>query len=299
MLKKLLLLLVFSATTFASAQTMTVVELTSSDGRGTFGPRALHAIQGDDLSPYVYNGYTTRVTSYVLRDGVLNTPDGRFVTVGPFEEVSRDFIYSLGLTGTFFNAVTKEPLQGVTLSSYHRDPLFDNLEAHPDWSRYEEAPSYFVRRECGFVFLAAEIAPLNGYNQFLLSRNTEAGDSFELIIARNFFDYPGTYFRTDADVIEAVDRLLADSGCGCTSTTAMGGEINALIIAAEPNYEAQGNGIWIDRDLRPNGFAEPTWNQIEIDGSQFILEVGAGGDGLVGVRTSYDCLEELLDNLPE
>ena len=302
MLKKLLLLLVFSATTFASAQTMTVVELISSDGRGTFGPHAFHAIQGDDLSPYVYDGYTTSVTTYTLIDGVLTTPDGEYSSVGLFERESRDFIYNLGLTGRFFNATTSEPLQGVRLSSYHREPLFDNLEAHPDWSRYEEAPSYFIRRDCGFVFLVAEIAPLNGYNQFLLSRNTDAGDSYELIIARNFgLGYPGTYFRTDADVIEAVDRLLVDSGCGCTSTSDSAVSIDSLIREAEPNYEYQGNGSWLDRDIRPNGFAAATWNTIEIDEdtNTFILEVEAGGDGRTGTRTSYDCLEELLDNLPQ
>ena len=301
-MKKLLMLLVFSASFFASAQTMTVVELTStaSDGRGTFGPHALHAIQGDDLSPYVYEGYTTSVRSYTLIQGVLTTPDDTYSTLGSFERVSRDFIYRLGLTGKFFNARTNEELEGVRLSSYHREPLFANLEANPDWGRDPLAPSYFERRDCGFIFQVAEIGPAYGHPRFMLTRNTDDGSNFEIIIARNFFDYPGTYFRTDADVIEAVERVLVDSGCaGCIGTNATLLEINTAIVAAESNYESQGNGTWIDRDVRPNGFLAATWNVIQIDGEQFTLEVGAGGDGTNGVRTSYDCLEELLDNLPQ
>ena len=73
--------------------------------------------------------------------------------------------------------------------------------------------------------------------------------------------------------------------------------IHAAIIAVEPNYESQGNGTWIDRDTRPNGFLEATWNQIEIDGAGFVLEIGVSGDGAAGTRTSYDCLEDLLASL--
>ena len=287
MFKKLILLLIFSATTFASAQTMTVVELTSNGG-DAFGQSALHVLQGDDLEPYVYDGYTTNVLTYTLAGGVLTTPDGEYATVGSFENISRNFIYRLGLTGKFFNAETNEQLEDLALSLYHRNPLFAAFDANDDWVVYPEATADYERIACGFVFRVGEIGPAYGYPRFMLFRGLESGGIPELLEARNSFDYPGTYFRSAEDVIDAVERLLVDSGCTtCIGTDASYEELNALISAL--GYEAAGFTAWINRVGSAN-----RWDRIEIDGDQFVLETDTGSEGRVGVRTSYDCLEDLI-----
>ena len=290
MIKKiLLLLLIFSATTFASAQTVTVIELTSSNGGGIFGTRAMHVIQGDDISPYVYDGYTTSITSYTLRDGVLTTPTDMYSTVGQFEVISRNFIYRLGLTGKFFNAETHEELQNLALSSYHSGALFAEFDVNTDWVLYPEATANYERIVCDYVYRVAELGPNHGHNQFLLSRET-IGDpaSFEIIIARNYVDHPGTYFRNAADIIATVDQLAIDTGCTtCIGTDTPYEELNALISAA--GFEAAGFTAWTNRVGSAN-----RWDRIEIDGDQFVLETDTGSEGRVGIRTSYDCLEELI-----
>ena len=287
-MKKLLLLLIFSATTFASAQTMTVEELTST-GSTTFGQSAMHIIQGDDLTPYVYDGYTTSIATYTLRDGILTTPNGEYATLGSFENISRNFIYRLGLTGKFFNSENNEELEGITLSLYHSDPLFAAFDANDDWVLYPEATANYERIVCNYVYRVAELGPNRGYDQFLLGRQL-IGDpaSYEIVIARNHADHPGTYFRYAEDVIAAVDQLAIDAGCTtCIGTDTSYEELNALISAA--GFESSGFTAWINRVGNAN-----RWDRIEIDGDHFILETDTGSEGRVGVRTSYDCIEELL-----
>lgn len=287
-MKKLLLLLIFSATTFASAQTMTVVELTST-GSTTFGQSAMHIIQGDDLTPYVYDGYTTSIATYTLRDGILTTPNGEYATLGSFENISRNFIYRLGLTGKFFNSENNEELEGITLSLYHSDPLFAAFDANDDWVLYPEATANYERIVCDYVYRVAELGPNRGYDQFLLSRQMmDDPASFEIIIARNHADHPGTYFRYAEDVIAAVDQLAIDAGCTtCIGTDTPYEELNALISAL--GFEAAGFTAWENRVGSAN-----RWDRIEIDGDHFILETDTGSEGRVGVRTSYDCIEDLL-----
>ena len=290
MFKKILSLLIFSVSLFTSAQTMTVVELTST-GSTTFGQSALHVIQGDDLTPYVYNGYTTNVISYTLADGLLTTPDGEYATVGSFENISRNFIYRLGLTGKFFNAETNEQLEDLELSLYHRDPLFAAFDANDDWVLYPQATANYERVVCNYVYRVAELGPNRGHNQFLLTREIP-GDptSWEIIIARNFdfVNHPGTYFRYAEDVIAAVDQLAIDAGCTtCVGTDTSYEELNALISAL--GFEAAGFTAWNNRVGSAN-----RWDRIEIDGDQFVLETDTGSEGRVGVRTSYDCLEDLI-----
>ena len=287
-MKKLLLLLIFSATTFASAQTMTVVELTST-GSTTFGQSAMHIIQGDDLTPYVYDGYTTSIATYTLRDGILTTPNGEYATVGSFENISRNFIYRLGLTGKFFNSENNEELEGITLSLYHSDPLFAAFDANDDWVLYPEATANYERIVCDYVYRVAELGPNRGYDQFLLSRQMmDDPASFEIIIARNHADHPGTYFRYAEDVIAAVDQLAIDAGCTtCIGTDTPYEELNALISAL--GFEAAGFTAWENRVGSAN-----RWDRIEIDGDHFILETDTGSEGRVGVRTSYDCIEDLI-----
>ena len=319
-MKKLLMLLVFSASFFASAQTITLVELTSTSGRGTFGPNAIHAIQGDDISPYVYEGYTTNVVSYTIRDGVFTAPDEVYSLVGSYGYEARDFIYTLGLTGKFYNSTSREELQGVRLSSYHREPLFVNLEADEEWNIDPLAPSYFERRDCGFVFQVAEIGPSHGYPQFRLSRNTLAGDSYELLIARNFFDYPGTYFRSDADVIEAVNRVLIDSRCltapTCTLDTRSSvldkypalneGRAFGSYVAGTTDWNPQEteNTVWtysIPREEQASGRGGFYYQISEIDSENvFRLYRGfenggiAGDSGSLGSYEEFECLEDLI-----
>ena len=272
----------------ANAQTMTVVELTST-GSTTFGQSALHIIQGDDLTPYVYDGYTTSVSSYTLGNGLLTTPDGEYATVGSFGNIQRNFIYRLGLTGKFFNAETNEQLEGITLSLYHSDPLFAAFDANDDWVLYPEATANYERIVCDYVYRVAELGPNHGYNQFLLGRQL-IGDplSYEIVIARNYVDHPGLYFRYAEDVIAVVDQLAVATGCiSCSGTDTSYEELNTLISAV--GFEAAGFTAWINRVGNAN-----RWDRIEIDGDHFILETDTGSEGRVGVITSYDCIEELL-----
>ena len=323
MKKLLLLLLIFSASFASAQQIITIVELTSPDGRGTFaGPQAIHAVQGDDISRFQYGDYTTSVSSFTMSNaGELTIPQGVFTSAGNFRQDYIDFWISLGANGRFYNPNTELELENIRLSSYLIENTYGELtNPNTGWVRGEgDLASGFSRVECIYTFVTVEV-PGRGFTLTGVSsgapitlnypadvRGPAGPRSSSSVIFSASRDFPGLvarghYFPTAQHVIDAVNIFLENNDCSsCTNTVAEGGVMNALITAAEPNYEAQGNGVWIDRDTRPNGFLAATWNSIEIDeeNRMFILEVDAAGDGAVGIRTSYECLEELLDNLPQ
>ena len=314
-MKKLLMLLVFSASFFASAQTIsfTIAELT-----GPTGDRLTHLFHDDYADVYEYSGGWTKTASstFSLSDaGVFFYEDTNYDAIPSWEANIRAYLgaVSRNRNGVFYRPGERVPYP-LQPRFFLADSDFDPLR-EAGWIVDTEHDTQFWKIYCGEYALRISYTSRHGSQGFEILAVENVGNSrYPLgsvlsgapFIYGQFSDNVGTdtyAFQTAQEAIDVADTYaLNEWNCAdCTNTDSMGGVINALIIAAEPNYEAQGNGIWIDRDLRPNGFAEPTWNQIEIDEEArvFILEVGAAGDGAVGTRTTYRCLEDLLDNLPQ
>ena len=314
-MKKLLMLLVFSVSLFTSAQTLsfTVAELT-----GPTGDQITHVFYDDYADVYEYSGGWSLTTSdtFSLSDaGIFFYGENNYQSIPSWEANIRAY---LGAISRNRNGVFYRPNERVP---YPFNPRF--FLAASDFTPLTEA-GWLVDREhdtqfwkiyCDQYALRIAYTSYQGISGFeILAVENVGNDRYPLgsvlsgapFIYGQFSDNVGGGIETAEEAIEMADAYAArewdcviEEPSDCTTTVAEGGVMNALIIAAEPNYEAQGNGIWIDRDLRPNGFAEPTWNQITIDGLLFTLEVGAAGDGAVGTRTTYRCLEDLIDNLPQ
>ena len=318
-MKKLLLLLVFSASFFASAQTtsFTVAELT-----GPTGDQITHLFYDDYADVYEYRGGWSLTTSntFSLSDaGVFFYEDTNYEAIPSWEANIRAYLgaVSRNRNGVFYQAGSRAPYPfqpRFFLADSDFEPLReagwiqDTRRDTQYWKVYCEQYALRIAYTSynggqGFEILALEHI---GNERYPLGSGILSGAPFT---HGQFYDNVGTdtyAFQTAEEAIEVANAYaLSEWNCvleepsDCVTTVSEGRVMNDLITAAEPNYEAQGNGIWIDRDLRPNGFAEPTWNQITIDGLLFTLEVGAAGDGAVGTRTTYRCLEDLLDNLPE
>ena len=318
-MKKLLMLLVFSASMFASAQTLTLVELTSSNGRGTFGPHAIHAIQGTDITPFQYEGYTTSVTSYTISGDTFTAPEDVYRLVGSFGYSARDFIYSIGSGGRFFNATARLELEGVNPAAYYVDNIRAALIDSDDWNILEGYPSHDGREACGYRFLTTYA----GGNGFVLTRNTLDGNNPRLMLANEApsLTYSGAYFRTAEDVITAVNDFLAVATscqpvdpCDLSVRSSVLDKYPALnegrafgsYVAGTTDWNPQGteNTVWtysIPREEQASGRGGFYYQISEIDDANvFRLYRGhenggiAGDAGSLGSYEEFECLEDLI-----
>ena len=318
-MKKLLMLLVFSASMFASAQTLTLVELTSSNGRGTFGPHAIHAIQGTDITPFQYEGYTTSVTSYTISGDTFTAPDDIYRLVGSFGHSARDFIYTIGPGGRFFNATAQLELEGVNPAAYYVDNIRASFIASPDWGILEGYPSHDERLACGYRFLSVQ----SGSRGFVLTRHTFDGNTPTLMYANEApsLDYSGAHFRTADDVISAVNDFLAVATscqpvdpCDLSVRSSVLDKYPALnegrafgsYVAGTTDWNPQGteNTVWtysIPREEQASGRGGFYYQISEIDSENVFRlyrgheNVGIAGDsGSLGSYEEFECLEDLI-----
>ena len=318
MIRNLLTSIFLSATFFASAQRqINVVQLEASTGSTTptTHQQVAHVYSGNYnpnagyLDVYEVSSVSTYTFQINPPPGIFTTPDAEYVVEPSFVYNLEELYSRIGPAGLFINPNTlinvepddvliDDPIRLFRISTKWR-PFSGSVTSAGRTTRWVyRIPSCNVTYVVGNWGSGWSISEtLNGATKFLIANDVSHAGSIATS-SRYASELGGSRWLSVSDIIEAVDNRVAELCVSCTNTVAEGIAIHRLIIEAEPNYEAQGNGTWIDRDLRPNGFAEPTWNQIEIIGTQFVLEVGAGGDGVVGTRTSYDCLEELLENLP-
>ena len=320
MIRNLLTLIFLSATFFASAQRqINVVQLEASTGSTTptTHQQVAHVYSGNynpDTS-YLDVYEVSSVSTYTFR---LNPPPGMFITSDSEYIGEPGFLYNLqelysriGPAGLFLNPITRINVEPSDVLSVDPIRLFRiSTKWRPFSGSVTEAgrTTRWVYRipSCNLTYVVGNWGSgwsisetLNGDTKFLIA----ADQSHEGSIAtssRYAHDLGGSRWLRVEDSIEAVDDRVALVCGGCTNTVAESEVINSLIEAAEPNYEDQRNGTWIDRDVNERGFAAATWNSIEIDevNRVFVLEIGAGGDGLTGTRISYRCLEMLLLDLP-
>ena len=306
-------------TFFASAQRqITVVQLEASTGStSSTHQNVAHVYSGDiDFDPTYSSEY--RVSSTTTYSLSLNP--NVFLFDGKTYRVSIDFLQhvqstfsGLGRYGTFLLPdLGIVPIDDVL----ERDPhhVLEDAGWIPATGQSEDRTWRFYPPNCDVHYEATISQGGYGVTEFRNGGFTiifplgELPDGWRGIPTSNYESIQhGILFVNLNEIIEAVNNLVAaDTTCEepepeCTNTVAMGGDMNTLIVAANPDFVSGGQGVWIDRVRRPGSiFLENRWNRIEIDETNnvFILEIGAGGDGHVGARTPYTCLEELLENLP-
>ena len=254
-MKKLLLLLVFSASFFASAQDYYVVPSVQANA-------AAFSVITDRENPT--GGFTLDINDEVFHaidDAIL--ADIRTI---PESEP----------TGTLTNTLVAD----VPVTAFSAPGLF-GYTCHPT--------------TVGHVY--PELRP-DGYD------NCGGGITLGNITFR--FDAAGIYYfdwELDADdertstlvvysdgtlvVYPSVARVYTRT---CTIASSSYEDLNTAISAH--GFTAAGFTAWENRVGTEN-----RWDRIEIDGTNFVLEVGAGSEGHVGTRTSYDCLEVLIAEL--
>ena len=298
-MKKLLLLLFLSATTFASAQRyITIVQLEASEGSTPEHPRVVHSYVGSDDGDFTYSSdYTeSSVATYTFNLGIpphlFTTPTETYhADLGFLNNISQ-FHSNLGIHGTFLTPGNRPAVLNPA----------DILEINPYDVLVGWEPGTGVSEDRRWTYYACD-----GNSIFMLSL---FGNGFAVTeitgrvpSALSAAGYPasthaGTVFGNLEDVIDAVNNRVAELSCGsCVNSSADYNRINSLIVAADAGFYFNDFTSWTDRETREDGFLEASWNEIHVDGDQFVLIIETGGDGLSGTSTSYDCLEDLLDAL--
>ena len=209
-MKKLLLLLVFSASLFASAQSVDIVELTRTVS-GT-----------SDVIRHIYPS-TTNVASFTYNSEVLTSPTRSIYSLGinslelngiaysmTGTQTSRDwssyqrFVNDLGDNGKWYNSSNEE----ITIhqSQFITDNPFIGF-ADTDWNQVVGSPNVFNMIQCGITFTAAYNTGTSDGGRFLLHSsldgiignfnnadhivNTVAGYSF--FVCEIVEDFPGQW----------------------------------------------------------------------------------------------------------
>ena len=314
-MKRLLLLLFFSASLFASAQTLTLIELTStaSDGRGIFGPSAMHAIQGDNTERFMYDGYTTSITSYTLdANGEFTTPLNVYSSVGNFEQDARQFIYGLGDNGRFYNS-SEEELLNVGLSSYLVEDVYAPLTAPgTEWVRGEgDLSSGFTREVCEYTFITQQ-AGSNGFtltgiaSGTLITVDRPGGpQSASSIIFWASRDFPalvdrGFYFPTAQHVVDAVNLFLETNGCHtCVDASASLNDLNEIFVLA--GFESGLNDWARDNEDGTHDFVRRRDGSFQaynnVPGETNENAVDASGNFIYKIPGNFPCVDDAINSL--
>ena len=282
-MKKLLMLLVFSASFFASAQTVNVIELSSSTGA------VKHVYKGDAGDRFDYTAGDLTFVSQSSFEVVSNTlieSSNNYKMTPPFLRYVNIYLDQVGSEGIFYGATNNRI--AVSPANYMASTamFLETLRADPAWSSFGDTTWMTV--ECEHRYSIS-------YNP----STRRAWVTWSEIDDQGNFANPRALRPLHYDSIEEAhtaiqDHIIETAPCDrCTYTFDSHDDLNALIVATDPSFNTAGFSAWIDRvdnELR--------WNRISITGDVFTLEVGAGSEQ-VGTRTTYDCLEELLSNLPQ
>ena len=291
-MKKLLLLLFLSATTFASAQLVNVIELNTPSGS------AYH----------VYEGHANGRFDYSLGSNVIVSAsdvwiiNGRLVTNDRHPDVDFPAAYEiiddlsfpdLGIEGIWIdkttrNVITVREQDFLTTTSF--TPLVMAGFTFDDRTR-----THYYRTDCDRHYRTYRSNDPFNPGRFLWSATWWSNWDSET----NTGDYEGAAGIVSvpvanlSDLVAAIEAHSDSFGeCGtCTGTDADYEVMNELVMNANAGYSAAGFNAWIDREGN-----ELRWNRIARVGAKFVLSIGVGAQH-EGTSFSYDCLEELLDAL--
>ena len=299
-MRKLLLLLFLSASTFASAQLINIVELTDPTG----SLRHVYEGSANGRFQYLSPGYTGNLdfqshsNIQIIDDLLITFSDHPGVDVAAgyqmlpgFERNVDAYLSSIGSHGLWYNDLNRRV---IIAPSAYLPPSEDPLQP----LRSEWTPSH---GESSWENIVCR-------NRYRISYNQSTGNFWVLWSEMNIDgEYEQRYGNgivtpeqphfTSADAAHSAVQahIIATQPCAplCTDTSIAHNYLDELVEAADSDFYTAGFTAWIDREGSEN-----RWNRIEIGATQFVLEIGAGSEGHEGTRTSYDCLEELLLNLP-
>ena len=290
-MKRLLTILIFSASFFASAQLINVVELNSPTGavkhvyEGSANGR-FHYLSTDYTGDLEFEEHST---IQVINGLLITSNDHPDVEVAAgyqmlpgFVRSTAAYISSLEGHGIFYNDLDREIiLQPRNYLPPSEDPL-QPLRAEWESSHGESSWQNIVCRNR----YRLSYHP-SGRTTVLWSEMNAAGEFVYRGSVIAFATVEEAYMAVQAHIIETNPCV------SCTSTSAPHDVLNDLVVAADPSFNTAGFNAWIDREGN-----ELRWNRIARVGERFVLSISVGAQH-EGTSTSYDCLEELLDNLPQ
>ena len=309
-MKKLLMLLVFSASFFASAQELTIAQINTPSGETI---QHVYVDRNDDRFLY-QNGYSqSSVATYTFDEATSTFTDNsdsyRMLPsfLLPLRTTLR-YLTSNDPSGYFYQAPSQNRIL-ITPSHFLRDNQFVPLE-DAGWDLLDEVSnSREVRYEieiCGQAYRA--IYTSNNHFYIFIHGGPRAGFLIEEGNTQS------RTYQTGAEVLAAVAAYADFIGC-CTSTANSPSDKYPILndgrdirdyVPGVTNWEPQGitNTVWtysLDGgfyyEIREND-AERTFNLYRgrlVNG----VYVGIAGDSgaSIGDFMSFTCLEELVDEL--
>ena len=288
MIKKILLL-IFTATTFASAQTINVAELNVP---GLVSP-TFHVYDSETDATFEYpEGTVASISSFTVDGRVLTITDEDYTMSIALATQARDRMRGLGHYGLFFSGqygpnwsipASREPSFFLPDDVIQHAAFEAEIQANPNrWSQLGNLPNHFRYQDDCYRF---EAVLTTSDNQWHLNFWNNG------VYSNNWPGYLPSYATSELAVAQIKDHLGDQPRCDtCTGTDAAYDDLNDLIVAE--GFVAAGFTAWINRVGNAN-----RWDRIEMNGNQFILEIDTGSEGREGIRTSYDCLEDLIADL--
>ena len=290
-MKKLLLLLILSVTTFASAQTINVAELTVP---GLLSP-TFHVYDSGSEGAFEYpEGTVSSISSFTVDGRVLTTAGDDYTMSIALATQARDRMNGLGHYGLFFSGqygpawnipASREPSFFLPDDIVQHAAFAAEIEANPNrWSAIHAGtiPNHFRYQDDCYRYEAVLTTSDNQWHIDFWKNG---------VIDRRWPGYLPSYATSELAVARIKSHIETLPRCeSCTGADAAYDDLNDLI-AAE-GFEASGFTAWINRVGNAN-----RWDRIEIDGDRFVLEIDTGSEGRVGIRTTYDCLEDLISDL--
>ena len=318
-MKKILLLLIFSATTFASAQQINVVDV-AVPGRPTY--KHVYLTENADLFTYASNAVVS-ISSFAVENSMLTIGNDQYSMSNPLIVQAVERMNELGVYGLFFN-IANGPSWDFQSGVERRWYLPDNMITEaalledPNWNFgpvtetvivpvTEENPTGIINVEVNrWVFD-------NGCTRYEAALATNPGNEWTITwwrgerIRENFGGWLDVQ-STSEGVVAAVNRHLPSQGeCStCINTDSPidvkyallnGGRGFSDYVEGVTDWVPSGltNTIWIYQDANGNGL----FDQITERNGNFILYKSVAGDagGLPPATGTYECLADVVDAL--
>ena len=301
MIKKLLLLLVFAATTIASAQTINVVELNIPLRSDNIFH--VYLAEHEDIFEYP-EGVTTVTSSFTAESGVLTIGGTEYDMSNSLAVQAIERMEVLGTYGLFFNE-SFGPDWGVRSGS--QPPSFflpDSavseaaFNADPNW--YTELDNLGISRwvrDNGCTRYEAVLPRIPG-NQWTITWYIETRDP------AGFQGWLDDETSSEGVVSAVANHLRTQPVCDtCINTDSPISEKYMLLndgrgfsdyVPGTTDWIPSGatNTVWTYQDQNGNGL----FNQISEVNGQFILYIDVAGDagGLPTATGTFDCLADLI-----
>ena len=294
MIKKILLLLIFSVSFLTSAQEINVADV-AVPGRPTY--KHVYLTEHEDLFQYASNAVVT-VSTFTAENGLLTIGDDEYTMSRSLSAQALNRMDELGIYGLFFNVANGPswtfpagvahrwylPDTAVTTAAFLADPAWEQVTPQ-SWLRYDGCIRYeavipqYPGNEWSIDWWRGDRETYGGY---LPAQTTSQGVVDAINAHRNTLNAEcPTCINTDSSIADKY--ALLNNGRGFSD-----------YVEGVTDWIPSGatNTIWTYQDANGNGL----FNQITERDDTFILYMNIAGDagGLPAPTGIYSCLDDLI-----